>query len=266
MKPSRRMWGLGVIVGLLMLIPLAQAKPEAGLTPQVYLPIIRTSCHDYFDGFGDPDSGWPVGPVVLNNQQLGLTDYVNGEYYMHIDQAGAGYLFRPIAPAPLYENYVVEADAHFDLPTADGLYGLVFGAVVEDNEVPRYYLFEVEPETQEFRLIRREDGVSTDIVDYTLSTAIHTGAAANHLVAVHQGDQITLAVNGVTLGTWTDSALPGPASAGLAFRVRSTVPQANSYFDNFHLHICVPGMTSAAPAFNQAGSLFVVDTSGIFGE
>ncbi|HRQ37766.1 MAG TPA: hypothetical protein PLD25_07610 [Chloroflexota bacterium] len=243
---------------------LNQAQPAGG-APRVYLPLIRSSCDEYFlDDFSNPNSGWPVGPVVLNGQQLGATSYVNGEYLIHSDAAGAGYLFRPLAPAPGPENYTVEAEARFDAPTVDGLVGLIFGAIIEGSEVPRYYLFEIEPETQEFRLIRREYSVSTDIVDYTLSTAINPGTGSNHLSVTRQGDQITLAINGAMLGAWSDSGITGPGYTGLALRVRTSVLQANAYYDNFHLYDCAP--TGSVATFSGAARPSVVDTFGAFEE
>jgi len=189
---------------------------------------------------------------------------VNGEYLIHSDPDGAGYLFRPLAPAPGYENYTVEAEARLDAPTADSLVGLIFGAIIENNEVPRYYLFEIEPEVQEFRLIRRENTVSTVIVDYTPSTAINQGTAVNHLSVTRNGAQITLAINGETLGAWNDSGITGPGFTGLALRVRTSVLQANAYYDNFHLYDCTPAGNVAT--FSGSVRPSVVDTFSAFEE
>lgn len=264
----KRIWVLAVLVVVGMALGTAKAAVSqnhshvtGGLTPRAYLPLIQASCDGYFfDNFSDPNSGWPVGPVVLNSQQLGSTGYVNGEYLIDSDPAGAGYLFRPLAPAPGYENYQVEAEVRFDVPTADGLVGLIFGAIIENSDVPRYYLFEIEPEEQEFRLIRREDATSIPIVDYTPAAAIHQGTAVNHLSVLRSGAEITLVVNGTTLGTWSDSGITGPGYTGLALRVRTNVPQANAFYDNFYLHTCVPGANVAA--FNQAARPLLVDSFG----
>lgn len=265
-----RKWMLGLtvlVVGMLALgaaeaaVSQNHTQAAGGLTPRAYLPLIQASCDEYFfDDFSDPNSGWPVGPVVLNSQQLGLLQYVNGEYLIHSDQPGAGYLFRPLAPTMGFENYQVEAEMRFDVPTADGLVGLIFGAIIEGTEVPRYYLFEIEPELQAFRLIRREYANSTDIVDYTASAAINAGAGVNHLSVIREGAQITLVVNGTTLGTWSDSGITGPGYTGLALRVRTSVPQANAYYDNFHLYYCAPGAN--ATAFSQTARPLPVDSFG----
>lgn len=267
---ERRKWAMVaavLFVGVLALgtvkaaVSQNQSQVAGGLMPRAYLPLIQISCDEqFFDNFSDPNSGWPVGPVLLNNQQLGSTSYVNGEYLIDSDPAGAGYLFRPLAPAPGYENYEVETEARFEVPTTDGLVGLVFGAIIEGTEVPRYYLFEIEPELQLFRLIRREYANSIDIVDYTASAAINPGAGVNHLSVIRSGVEITLVVNGTTLGTWSDSGITGPGYTGLALRVRSTVPQANAYFDNFYLHTCVPGANVAA--FRQTARPSLADSFG----
>lgn len=249
-------------------VSLHHTQAAGGPSPQAYLPLILAGCDEYFfDDFSDPNSGWPVGPVILNSQQLGSLEYLNEEYHIHSDTAGAGYLFRPLAPALGYENYTVAADARFDVPTTDGLVGLIFGGIIEGNEVPRYYLFEIEPETQEFRLVRREYGVSTDIISYTVSAAINTGAAVNHLEVTRIGDQITLAVNDTTLGTWADSGLTGPGYTGLGLRTRTSVTQADGYFDNFHLYYCAPAApVSNTAVFNRAERPSAVDAFSAFDE
>ncbi len=253
--------GVVALAGAGIVVSQNQDQVAGGLTPRAYLPLIQSSCDEqFFDDFSDPNSGWPVGPVVLNSQQLGSTNYVNGEYLIHSDAAGAGYLFRPLAPAPGYENYEVEAEMRFDVPTADGLVGLIFGAIIQGSEVPRYYLFEIEPEAQEFRLIRRENATSITIVDYTPSAAINQGTAVNHLSVLRSGAEITLVVNGTTLGTWSDSGITGPGYTGLALRVRSSVPQANASFDNFYLYACLPGGNVAA--FNQTARPLLMDSFG----
>lgn len=269
MNVSRKLLGLLILLGLAGAIagPMVLAQPQAGLTPRAYLPIVSSPrcSYEFLDDFSDPDSGWPAGLVFVTGEEIGLLEYVNGEYRIFSNEAGAGYLFRPLAPAFGNDNYEVEVDARFELPTTDGLVGLVFGAVIEGTEVPRYYLFEIEPETQEFRLIRRENGVPTDLVGYTFSAAINPGTAVNHLKVIRNGADITLAVNDVILGTWTDSAITGPTYTGLGFRLRSNLPAASSYFDNYA--ICVPVTNDAvsAASFTDAVPLTAAD-SFKFGE
>lgn len=223
---------------------LNEAGAAGGLTPRAYLPLILNDCDDFYDGFGDPASGWQM----LDDALVRLA-YVNGEY--QILSREAGYVFRPLAPTYARENYVVEVDARFAASPTDGLYGLVFGAVTNETEVPRYYLFVVEPDDQEFRLYRREtDGAFTTLIGSTFSAAINQGTAVNRLTAVRNGQEITLAVNGTTLATTTDAAITGPTFTGLALSPRPANPQADGRFDNFHVSICVPGGSSPSAALS----------------
>lgn len=217
---------------------LNETGAAGGVTPRAYLPLVLNDCDDFYDGFSDPTSGWQV----LDDAMVRLA-YVNGEY--QILSREAGYVFRPLAPTHARENYVVEVDARFQASPTEGLYGLVFGAVTNQTEVPRYYLYVVEPDAQEYRLYRREtDGNFTTLISSTFSAAINQGTAVNRLTAVRNGNEITLAVNGTMLTTTTDAAITGPTFTGLALSPRPANPQADGRFDNFHVSICVPGGSS----------------------
>jgi hypothetical protein len=246
---------LVLVMATAVAIPLTLTQPQGGLTPRAYLPVMMTDCDDYFDYFDDPNSGWAVV-----DDDLVTLQYVNSEYRIFSKQAG--YLFRPLAPFPGRDNYVVEVDVRFNAPPMDGLYGLVFGGVTQGLEVIQYYLFAIEPGVQEFRLLRREtSGAFTTLVDSTPSAAIHPSTESNHLTAVRNGDQMTLAVNGTTLGTWTDSVITGPTYTGLALSPHSDSPQADARFDNFRTHICVPGGGGRmAATFQQAAPVTVYDS------
>jgi hypothetical protein len=235
-------------------IPFALAQPQGGITPRAYLPIAVKSCNaENFDDFSNPDSGWPQ----LDTAQVTM-DYLNGEYRIFSKVAPG--VYGAVAPFPGYENYRVEADAHFNAPPTDGLYGLMFGVVTQGTEVTQFYLFTVEPDEQEFRLFRREtDGGYTPLIDSTFSMAIRPSTETNRLTAVRNGEQITLAVNGNTLGTWTDNVITGPTYTGLALSPRSANPQADGRFDNFHVYGCLPGTGATAATFQQATPLTVYD-------
>jgi hypothetical protein len=226
-------------------VSLNRLQAAGGLTPKAYLPLVINDCDDFYDHFNDPASGWQV----LDDALVQLA-YVNGEYQIFSKQAG--YVFRPLAPTYARVNYMVEADARFAAQPTDGLYGLVFGAITQGDEVTQYYLFAIEPDDQEYRLYRKEtDGSFTTLIASTFSAAINQGTAVNHLAAIRNGNDITLAVNGVTLTTTSDSLISGPTFTGLALSPRSANPQADGRFDHFHLSICVPDSSHAAAAFSQ---------------
>lgn len=234
---------------LLMLLlytrPSAQAATPTGLPVQLYLPIMRAGCNDFYESFRQPAAGWPSGPVVQNGVELGQWGVANEQFYIAINEVGAGYLIRPLAPAPGYASYVLTVDMQFTAPTTDGLVSLLFAAQLQETAVREYYLFEVEPEAQQFRLIHfQPDNSSRTIVDYTHSAAIAPGTAVNQLSVVYDQANITLAVNGTILGSWHDLGITEPGYTGFGFRLRNNQPAATATFDNYHLHTCLPETTT----------------------
>jgi len=192
----------------------------------VYLPVCASGwaalpCGDYFDDFENASSGWPVG-----EDEWMKAGYVNGEYQILANQPAYLYLIK--APTCARQNYMVEVDARW--AGNSGSYGLLFGLA---EDFSRYYMFLVNTDWQDYALYYFESGSFTPIVEETVTSAIHGQFSKNHLKVTRNGSQISLEINGVILGTWTDANSTGPAYVGLVNAPYVDLAFADARFDNF---------------------------------
>jgi hypothetical protein len=191
----------------------------------IYLPLTANRyCSDFFDDFSDPNSGWYVV-----DDEFEYTEYLNGEYRVLTKQAGYFYLYD--APTCSHENYVVEVDARWASEPAYS-YGIIFGVLPDFSQ---YYLFDMNTEVQEYRVLRRDPNGYSDIVPITSASAINSGTYSNHLKVTRDGDQFTLEVNGTVLGTWSDGTINGLTFAGIVTSPYDDQPISDARFDNFSI-------------------------------
>jgi hypothetical protein len=190
----------------------------------------------FHDNFSNPASGW----AVVDDEYLRV-EYLNGEYRMLSKEAGYFYLVR--APAGERQTYVVEVDARWDTWHGSS-YGLIFGLT---SDWSQYYLFDINTDYQQFRLLRRDASGFTAVVPVSDAPAINSGAASNHLKVVRNGAQITLEVNGTALGTWFDGTIGGLTRAGLVTNPYNNRPISDARFDNFAI-TSLPGSGASAQA------------------
>jgi hypothetical protein len=203
---------------------------------QVFLPLcFHNYCPDFFDDFSNPASGWEV----VDDSYV-RTEYLNGEYRILTKQSGYFYLFR--APTCDRRNYIVEADARW-VGTPGSSYGLIFGVT---SGFEQYYLFDMNTDYKQFRLLRGDSGGFTEVVPITDAPAINGGTASNHLKVTRDGDQITLEVNGTVLGTWTEGTIGGLTGAGLVTNPYGSIPTSDARFDNFSM-TSLSGSAASAP-------------------
>jgi hypothetical protein len=225
--------------------------PASNPISQVFLPLnLRNYCPPtFFDDFSNPNSGWPV-----SDNEFFRSEYLNGEYRGLSKQSGYFYFFQ--APACERQNYMVEADARWEGAPGES-YGLRFGIT---NDFSQFYLFEVNPDFQLFRVLRRSPSGFAVVVPVTPSSAIRPGNTSNHLKVTRNGSQITLEVNGVVLGTWFDGTITGLTKVGLMFSPYDDNPSADVRFDNFR----VTSLSSnGAIAQDQRGATIGTDAASV---
>ena len=203
---------------------------------QVFLPCIgRNYCSGpSFDDFSNPASGWDI----VDDSYV-RTEYLSGEYRVLTKQSGYFYLFR--APTCNRQNYTVEVDARW-VGTPGSSYGLIFGLT---SDYSQYYLFDMNTDYQQFRLLRRDLGGFVTVVPITYAAAINGGTALNHLKVTRNGTEITLEVNGTVLGTWYDGTIGGFTGAGLVTNPYPDIPVSDARFDNFSM-AGLPGSRAVA--------------------
>lgn len=252
MKKQNRLWLIFVVPFLVVLMtlvwflrpPVLQAKigdilssrhgmklfmANTGASVQ-YMPLLTTSCVDYFDDFSNLNSGW-----LVKDDSDALFQYLNGEYRILNREAAA--IFKTQAPVYGWEHYTVEVEARWAGSPTDGVYNLVFD--FSDEALP-YHILAVFPALKQFRILRLNPNAV--VVDFTHSAAINSGTAVNHMKVIRQGDQVTVEINGATLGTWTIEPLVSLAQVGVGmapFPVSPT-PMVDARFDNFRV-TCLSG-------------------------
>jgi len=179
----------------------------------------RDHCPPMTDRFDNPVSGWPVGedPWVR-------TEYLEGQYRVLTKQSGYLYLFN--SPSCPRRNYVVEIKARWWERPGDS-YGLIFGL---SSDWSHYYLFYVSSDLRAYALLRRDPSGFTVLQTLTESPAI---AYENMLRVTRQGSNITLAINGTQVGTWSDGSISGLTGVGVYVLPYENLPVCEARFDDF---------------------------------
>jgi len=196
---------------------------------QTFIPVTFCNfCTDFFDDFSDPTNGW-----IIQDDEFERTEYLNGEYRVLTKQSGYFYTF--LAPRGSRDNYVVEVDVRWAFETAHS-YGIVFGVLPDYSQ---YYLFDMNTDYRQFRVLRKGSGGFYQVVPTTYSPAINPGISSNHLKVIRDGAFIRLEVNGTPLGNWWDSNITGSTYVGILSWPYEDKPISDARFDNFSLR-CLP--------------------------
>jgi hypothetical protein len=252
---SVRLKVLFVLCVLLLAPAMASASPANPAGPAdtytLYLPYVgRDHCPDFFDDFSNPASGWPVG----DRPDL-LYGYLGGEY--QVQTKVAGFIFVVPAPTCTRQSYTVEADMRWE-GEPGSYYGLAFGNIPGTQLT---YAFLVSSQRGQYILLRRDAGAWVQLVGLTSSAAIRPGNETNTLRAIRNGSQITLQVNGVTLGTWTDATLTGPTGTGLLIYKVDGSPFSEARYDDYRVTsvsgsgLGQPGFAFGRPAAGQDAAI-----------
>jgi hypothetical protein len=242
--PTRHLPRRPLAVLLLALVPLgglahrAADRTEAGPLAPLGSPDLaaRPAAGEllYEDDFSDPDSGWPI-----TSGEGGSTGYVDGEYRIQILAAGRS---TWVTGSPFF----ADMDASVTARTAGGegmqAYGLLFSLTDIDN----FYAFEVDPGGQRYKLERHTDAGWQELLPWTSSTHIQSGATANRLQVMRRGDEVGLWVNGQHLVT---RQLPEVSYGRLGLLGANYTVTAGSaaFFDNIQVYAVGPGR--AGPAY-----------------
>jgi hypothetical protein len=203
----------------------------------VYLPLLGTdfcSSYEYFDGFGDPNSGWYPGVDGDVTHE-----YVNSEYQLRFDNFDQGWYVTPDLVIPT-SNYRVEADMR-NAGNNPGTYGLVFGVHWNgSNGADQGYqvLLNPNPDFQEYQIMKITSGDWPTLRNWTYSGAIHTDPATNHLRVDRVGTAIRVYINGTAMPALTDTSYTGSGrDAGITAYSYDSYP-VDMRFDNFHASGC----------------------------
>jgi uncharacterized repeat protein (TIGR01451 family) len=184
----------------------------------------------YLDDFSNPASGW-----LIDDDSYARMEYLNSEYRILTKQSGYLYLVR----APLtcgYQNYIVEVDARW-ASTPGSSYGLIFGL---SPDYSYYYLFDINTDSQQYRVYQRTPSGFTQVIAPTANSAIKAGNATNHFKVIDTGGWFTLMINGTTLNNMLPGSLATAKGVGLVSSPYYSNPTSDARFDNFRLTVLPP--------------------------
>lgn len=150
------------------------------------------------DNFGDPESGW--GAEQWDQFERG---YERGEYFIELYEPNWFTWTHPDQPL---DDVSVEADVYLASGSQDGHFGILCRHADPDN----FYYFAISADGY-YAIFRRVDGGDMEILTgdgsgMLPSPVIKTGEQTNRILAVCQGDELSLYVNDELLETVSDDA------------------------------------------------------------
>jgi len=148
------------------------------------------------DDFDSPRSGW--GADQREEFERG---YEQDEYFIELHEPS---WFVWAYPGEQFDNVSVEVDAYLASGSQDGH----FGALCRHVDVDNFYYFAISADGY-YAIFRRAGGgdletLTGDGSGMAPSSAIRTGGQVNRVVAVCQGNELSLYINGELLETVTD--------------------------------------------------------------
>ena len=148
------------------------------------------------DGFDNPRSGW--GEDQCEEFERG---YEDGEYSVVLHEPN---WFAWTYPGEQFDSVSVEVDVYL----ASGSQDSHFGVLCRHVDVENFYYFAISADGY-YAIFRRVDGGDLEILTgdgngMAPSLAIRTGEQANRILAVCQGDELSLYVNGELLEAVSD--------------------------------------------------------------
>lgn len=172
--------------------PVVEQSPSTGDT--VEGPALLFS-----EDFTTNSKRWNTTPK--DNLRMFLQD---GQYHMAVGKNDriAQEVWSVLPGGKTFGDFVLQVEAAQVSGPDRNNYGVVFRHKDGNN----YYKVVVSP-IGAYRLYKYVDGTFIDIAGWTRSPAINLGTAVNVIKIAAKGHKFTLYVNGVELGTYTDTSL-----------------------------------------------------------
>jgi hypothetical protein len=193
-----------------VLPPTATLPPP---TATIVAPTATSAAPAYMADFATWFSGSESAPFPF---RAGF-DPASGEYRLALTDARRGYVYFRSAPDErTFGDFRLDIDARRVAGPDNGVYGVVFriqppvaGATTFER-----YNFTVTPEGFYSLNLIKTDGTATIVAPRTASPAINKGDGVNQLTVIARGTQLTLAINGQTIGTFSGPVI-GPGGVGV---------------------------------------------------
>lgn len=173
-----------------------------------------------------------------------------GEYYMLHKQAATRYTFYDAE----YDSAVVDATGYFISGSGKYEYGVVVRA---DRDGTLYYVFTVTNDGK-YNIALYQNEKYTDVVPYTSSSFVNTGAQANTFRVIMFGKQLIFLLNGHFIAAVPDNTLERGV-VGLFFY--NAEPGATVGFDQLTVSTFSPPTPTATPDANATPTRETVPNS-----
>jgi hypothetical protein len=212
------------VVGQVVLPPTPTPRPAA------------TSQLLYRDDFTDPNSGWQRWSGAKGTQ-----DYLNGEYFIHLDQPSS--LLWAFGSNEQFGDSTVEVDAHKVTGADAARWGLIF----RKQDVDNFYYFYIDGQGN-YLVGVRDKGQYRNLGNgrWNESAAIQKGSAPNRLKVVTRGSEIGLYANGELLTTLQDDTI-AQGQSGLLVQKDDGKDPVEVAFGNFVVTSGAAPTPTAAP-------------------
>jgi hypothetical protein len=174
------------------------------------------------DDFSTTTSNWPRESSDPTRRRLG---YQAGEYVV-VRVQGAGSA-QGATGSRRFADALIEVDARVAEPTENAYVALQFR---RQDDGAGAYIFHVDSNPGEFRVLRWQDRRETVLVGWTAHPSVQRGAAWNHLGIRAEGPELRFYVNQEEVARIEDAAFPeGRLYLGAASRRDGT---AEVHYDN----------------------------------
>ncbi len=194
-------WAIGLtnLIASLRSLPIPQSEPQPTPAVSIDLSAIRARPQSLHDDFEEEEEHWTDEfPATLDSA------YEQGALVLSVDGPFGGWCLRQDEAAQV-DDFLLEVDARHD---GGSEYSFATFVLFRYQDPDNYYLYTVDFGGT-YMLERRYEGDWRSLIDFTESTAIHTGeGASNRLGVLAKGETIVLLVNDTILATVADKAIP----------------------------------------------------------
>ena len=177
------------------------------------------------DDFGKVSSGWTV-----SSGSIGTAKYENSGYHLLTQKANQLIAGTNAAIGQL-ADFAIGVDARSVASSQDTSHGIIFRQSDIDRR-DNFYYFSISSNSRQYRLVKKLNGVTSALKDWTDSNSINQAPSINYLTLVCRGTQIELGINNSILATLTDSSFIGGFIWLTAESGSSVDSRADVIFDN----------------------------------
>lgn len=189
----------------------------------------------FADTFANNANGWDLQgdpgkfSVAVTNSSLTLEDDDNK------------LLWELLPGGKTFSDFKLSVDTVLSKGDQNNGYGVyIRGASNQNTDLATYYRFELygDGTYAVFKGIVDATGnsISTKLVDYTTSDAIHVQGTVNHIDIIAKGSAMMLVVNGQELKTITDSGYTSGSIALFVSNLQGSRPGAQATFSHFSIY------------------------------